>query len=236
MVSKDESTDHVDVDTIDTYLPDYIDLSVTVSRLAQELKGSFSNRMANVCESYVTRRLKTKFRLIANSSKRVNGHSSVLLSKFGELLKGFEFNSKKPYHSVFNGKYFIKDGSNRGHIILHFPAFVPNQTLTSPKEATHFKLYNELIVLSDYSFDKKKGYSALSKSIHGKKSEFCSSMLPIIKIPTGAITSQLSVNNGMGVPDDSGLLLVMGIHFYQYFEGKYKPLQKESALDIVKVY
>ncbi|MDA0196524.1 MAG: hypothetical protein O2887_11245 [Bacteroidetes bacterium] len=192
--------------------------------------------MANICESYVARRLKSKFRSIAKNGKKEHGHHPILLSKFGKSLNGFEFNSKKPYHDIFKGKYFIREGSNRGHLILHFPAFVPNQTLNTPKEATHFKLYNELVALSDYKYDEEMGYTLMSKKIHGKKSEFYSSMLPVIKIPTQPITSQLSVNNGMGVSDNSALLLIMGVHFYQYQSGRYKPLPKESSLEIVKVY
>lgn len=213
-----------------------VDLTTTVSNLTRELRCSFTNGMANVCESYVSQRLKAKFRNIAKNGRDHAGHNTFLFSKFGEALSGFEFNSDHPYHDVFKAKYFVKHGSNRGHLILHFPAFIPTEKLNGPKGASHFKLYTQLVALSDFEFDSEQGYRPISKKFHGKKSEFYSQMLPILRIPVQPITSQLSVNNGMGVPDSSGLLLIMGIHFYRYEDCKYVPMSKESALEIVNVF
>lgn len=212
------------------------DLTTTVSNLTRELRCSFTNGMANVCESYVSERLKVKFRKIAKTGRQEAGHNAFLFSKSGEILNGFEFNSEHPFHDVFKAKYFVKNGSNRGHLILHYPAFIPREKLTTPKEASHFKLYTQLVALSDFEFDSEQGYRPISEKFHGRKSEFYSQMLPILKIPIQPITSQLSVNNGMGVPNSSGLLLIMGIHFYRYEDCKYVPMSKESALGIVNVF
>lgn len=213
-----------------------VDLTSTVTSLTRELRYSFTNGMSNVCESYVSTKLKAKFRNIARDGRKNDGQHAVRVSKYGQSLTGFSFNSENPYHEVFKGKYFVKQGSNRGHIILHFPAFIPMEALKMPKGATHFKLYNQLVALSDFEFDEETGYRPVSKNFHGKKSEFYSQMLPILKIPTQAITAQLSVNNGMGVPDSSGLLLIMGVHFYQYENCKYQPMSKESSLEIIQAY
>ncbi len=212
------------------------DLTTTVSNLTRELRCSFTNGMANVCESYVSGRLKAKFRNIAKTGRQEAGYNAFLFSKFGEALNGFEFNSEHPFHDVFKARYFVKNGSNRGHLILHYPAFIPKEKLTVPEEASHFKLYTQLVTLSDFEFDDEHGYRPISKKFHGKKSEFYSQMLPILKIPIQPITSQLSVNNGMGVPNSSGLLLTMGIHFYRYEDCKYVPMSKKSALGIVSVF
>ncbi|MEQ9425001.1 MAG: hypothetical protein RJQ09_11315 [Cyclobacteriaceae bacterium] len=213
-----------------------MDLTATVANLTRDVKCSFTNGIANICESYVGNRLKAKFRTIAKHGRKEAGSHAVLFSKFGETLSGFEFNSKRPYHETFKCKYFIKQSTNRGHLIIHFPAFVPIQELKAPKEATHFKLYSQLITLSDYEFDEDQGYRPISKKAHGKKSDFYSPMLPILKIPVQPMTSQLSVNNGLGVSDSTGLLLIMGVHFYSFKNSKYEPLPKESSLDIVKVF
>ena len=83
-----------------------VDLTTTVSNLSRELRCSFTNGMANVCESYVSERLKAKFRDIAKNGREEAGHSSFLFSKFGKALNGFEFNSEHPFHDVFKAKYF----------------------------------------------------------------------------------------------------------------------------------
>jgi len=212
------------------------DLTSTISNLTRELRCSFTNGMSNVCESYVSQRLKAKFRNIAKNGRQDVGHNTFLFSKYGEALNGFEFNRKHSFHDLFKAKYFVKNGSNRGHLILHFPAFIPKEKLTAPEGASHFKLFTQLVALSDFEFDSEQGYRPISEKFHGKKSEFYSQMLPILKIPIQPITSQLSVNNGMGVPNSSGLFLIMGIHYYRYQDCKYLPMSKESALEIVKVY
>ena len=176
-----------------------------------------------------------QFRNLAKLEEGKTGTRPLFLSKHGHLLNGFEFNSLAPYEKVFGAKYFVKPGSQRGQVILHFPAFIPQKTFMAPKESTNFKITTRLIALSDYQYDQnEQGYKPVNKDLHGKYGTFESSMLPLLKIPTEPMTGMVSVDNRI-IPQGTGLFLVMAVSFYKYEGGKFLHLNKESGMQIQKV-
>ncbi|NQZ76061.1 MAG: hypothetical protein HRT61_08115 [Ekhidna sp.] len=205
------------------------------SMMAKTLRQSLSRGMSEICETYVSGKLTAQFRNLAKMEEGKTGTRPLFLSKHGHLLKGFEFNTKAPYEEVFGAKYFVKPGSQRGQVILHFPAFIPEKTFKSPKGATNFKITARLIALSDYQFDQQEeGYVPLNKELHGKFGTYESSMLPLLKIPTEPMTGMVSVDNRI-IPQGAGLFLVMAISFYKLDNGKFEHLSKESGMQIQKV-
>ena len=205
------------------------------SMMAKTLRQSLSTGMSEICETYVSGKLTAQFRNLAKMEEGQTGTRPLFLSKHGHLLNGFEFNSKAPYDKIFGAKYFVKPGSQRGQVILHFPAFVPEKTFKSPKGATNFKITARLIALSDYQFDQKTGgYLPVNKELHGKFGTYESSMLPLLKIPTEPMTGMISIDNKI-IPEGTGLFLVMAISFYKLDNGKFEHLSKESSMQIQRV-
>lgn len=205
------------------------------SQMAKTLRQSLSTGMSEICETYVSGKLTAQFRNLAKLEEGQTGTRPLFLSKHGHLLNGFEFNSSAPYEKIFGAKYFIKPGSQRGQVILHFPAFVPSKTFKYPKEATNFKITARLIALSDYQYDNiSEGYKPLNKDLHGKYGTYESSMLPLLKIPTEPMTGMISIDDRI-IPEGTGLFLVMAISFYNYDGGKFIHLKKGSGMQIQKV-
>lgn len=205
------------------------------SMMAKTLRQSLSSGMSEICETYVSGRLTAQFRNLAKMEEGQTGTRPLFLSKHGHLLSGFEFNSQAPYEKIFGAKYFVKSGSQRGQVILHFPAFIPEKTFQSPKKATNFKITARLIALSDYQFDQKmQGYKPLNKDLHGKFGTYESTMLPLLKIPTEPMTGMISIDNRI-IPEGTGLFLVMAVSFYRYENGKFEHLSKASGMQIQKV-
>ena len=205
------------------------------SMMAKTLRQSLSSGMSEICETYVSGKLTAQFRNLAKMEEGQTGTRSLFLSKHGHLLNGFEFNSQAPYEKIFGAKYYVKPGSKRGQVILHFPAFVPEKTFKYPKGATNFKITARLIALSDYQFDQNsQGYLPVNKDLHGKFGTYESSMLPLLKIPTEPMTGMISIENRI-IPEGTGLFLVMAISFYRYEDGKFMHLNKESGMQIQKV-
>ena len=205
------------------------------SMMAKTLRQSFSKGMSEICETYVSGRLTAQFRNLAKMEKEKIGTRPLFLSKHGHLLNGFEFNSSAPYEKIFGAKYFVKLGSQRGRVILHFPAFIPEKIFRSPKGTTNFKIIARLISLSDYQFDQKtQGYKPVNKYVHGKYGTYESSMLPLLKISTEPMTGMISVDNQI-IPEETGLFLVIAISFYKYEGGKFKHLNKASSMQIQSV-
>ncbi len=206
------------------------------SMMSKVLRDSLSSSMAEICESYVSGRLTAKFRNLATLEKGQLGTRPLYPSKHGNTLNGFEFNTSAPYEDIFGAKYFVKAGSRKGQVILHFPAFVPETTFQKPEGATNFKINARLVALSDYHYNtESKSYEALHLEHHGQFGAFESPMLPILKIATEPMTSQVSLDE-VSLPDELGLFLVMAVSFYRYENGQFHHLKKESGMRIKQVY
>lgn len=206
------------------------------SMMAKVLRNSLSDGMSEICETYVSGRLTAQFRNLAKYAEGKTGTRPLYLSKYGHHLNGFEFNTTAPYEQIFGAKYFIKGGSSRGHVILHFPAFTPDKTFKKPEGATNFKISARLVALSDYRYDSTENiYTAMNEDLHGKYGSYQSSMLPILKIPTEPMTAHLSIEH-QTIPENNALFLVMAVSFYRYENGKFEHLPKESGMSIKRVY
>ncbi|MEM9327255.1 MAG: hypothetical protein AAGA85_16420, partial [Bacteroidota bacterium] len=159
------------------------------SMMAKALRNSLSPGMSEICETYVSGRLTAQFRNLAKHEDGQTGQRPLIPSKHGHLLNGFEFNTTAPYKEIFGAKYYVKAGSRRGQVILHFPAFVPDKTFRKPSEATNFKIFSRLVAISDYQFDADAGaYTPMDQMSHGNYGSYESSMLPMLKIPVEPMT------------------------------------------------
>lgn len=206
------------------------------SMMAKTLRSSLASGMSEICESYVSGRLTAQFRKLAKFEEGKTGTRPFYVSKHGYHLDGFEFNTTARYEDIFGAKYFVKPGSERGQVILHFPSFIPEKTFIKPDEATNFKINARLIALSDYRFDTKSNtYTPVNDELNGKFGSFESKMYPLLKIPVDPLTAMVSIDE-KSIPENAGLFLVMAISFYKYENGKFTHLAKSSAMSIKKVY
>ncbi len=207
------------------------------SMMAKALRGSLSPGMSEICETYVSGRLTAQFRNLAKQEEGQTGQRPLYPSRHGHLLNGFEFNTTSPYQEIFGAKYFVRPGSRRGQVILHFPAFVPDKTFQKPKEATNFKIFARLVAISDYRFDTSAGnYVPLDQLCHGNYGSFESNMLPMLKMAIEPMTSQISVKNVKQLSPNTGLFLIMAVSFYEYSGGHFHHLAKDSGMQIHQVY
>ncbi len=206
------------------------------SIMAKTLRNSLSDGMSEICESYVSGRLTAQFRNLAKYEEGKTGTRPMYVSKHGHHLSGFEFNTTAPYEEIFGAKYFIKPGSEKGQVIIHFPAFIPDKTFVKPDEATNFKITARLVALSDYQYDiEEKTYRAINHELNGLFGSYESKMYPILKIPVEPMTTMVSVNY-KNFPTDAALFLVMAVSFYKYEDGKFVHLTKDSSMTIKRVY
>jgi hypothetical protein len=206
------------------------------SMMCKTFRESLTSDMSEICETYLSGRLTAEFRKLAKFESGKTGTRPIYLTKYGQQLSGFEFNSEAPYKEIFGAKYFVKQGSERGQVILHFPSFIPDHTFKAPQGATNFKINARLVALSDFCFDKEvKDYRAVNQDFHGKFASWQSTMLPILKIPTDPMTTQLSILP-REIPGGTTLFLVMAVSFYHYENGRFTHLSKGSCMQIEQVY
>ncbi|MFY0690032.1 MAG: hypothetical protein JXQ90_22865 [Cyclobacteriaceae bacterium] len=207
------------------------------SMMAKVLRQSLSEGMSEICETYASGKLTAQFRNLAKQEEGETGKRPMYLSKHGHLLNGFEFNSEFPYKKLFDAKYFVKTGSRKGQVILHFPSFVPHKAFVKPAGATNFKINVRLVALSDYSYNRAENtYTPKSPELHGMFGSYETPMLPLLKMPTEPMTSQVSINTRQVIPESVGIFLVMAVSFYKYEGGRFQHLAKESGMQIHEVY
>ncbi len=207
------------------------------SMMSKALRSSLSQGMSEICETYVSGRLTAEFRNLAKLEEGITGKRPFCPSKHGHRLSGFEFNTKSPYNQIFGAKYYVRQGSTKGQVILHFPAFVPTDVFVIPDEATNFKITARLVALSDFEFDKvSETYRPKNQEIHGKYGSFECPMLPVLKIPTEPMTGQVSLPFNVDCGEEMGLFLVMAVSFFRYENGIFRHLAKDSAMQIHQVY
>ncbi|MFT4834145.1 MAG: hypothetical protein ACI83W_002728 [Marinoscillum sp.] len=204
--------------------------------MSNVLTSSLSEDMSEICKSFSSSRLTAKFKSIAECEKGMDDARPLSISKHGHSLSGFEFNREAKYEDIFGAKYFIKVGSRKGQVIIHFPAFVPEHTFVKPEGATNFKINARLVAISDFQFNQDlNGYEALHEEHHGKYGSFESPMLPILKIPTEPMTTQVSLNE-KDLPEEIGLFLVMSVSFFHYDHRSFEHLSEHSGMTIKQVY
>jgi hypothetical protein len=206
------------------------------SNLAKTLRHSLPQKMAKICEPYVSGKLTAKFRNLAQLSGGDKGKRPILLSENGEKLEGFDFNSNAPFKETFPTNIMVMSGSNYGQLILHIPSFTPKEDLNAPMSATHYQLFSHLLLLSDFTYKQDSmEYNPCSPEVHARKSTKENAIHPIINYPEESTTQQLSVYDGEPLPPGTRLLLILGVKFYRYDKLKYIDLPSDSSMQIIKV-
>lgn len=207
------------------------------SMMAKTMRGTMTGDLGQICETYSSGKLTAKFRGLAKNMDGPTGQRPLIPSKFGHQVEGFEFNPDFPFSNTFYPKYFVHPGQGRGHIILHFPGFIPEKSIAFPEEASHFKLTAKLVCISDYYFDDEdNSYRPCNPDQHGLTDSFESSMFPALKIPIQPITAQLSIEGPKGLPEKVGVFLLMGVKFYKYENSRFTFVKQGSSCKILKAF
>ena len=207
------------------------------SMMAKEVRQSLPVLLSEICESYTSGKLTARFRKLAQKVKGVIGSRPLLVSEQGQVLKGFEFNSRYPFRKVFQATFLLKPSSTRGHFIFHFPSYVPELKINSPKGSTHYKLFSHLIALSDFECEAPGNqYKAVDPESLGRSTTLKIDMQPLCRIPLDPMTTHISISNGKEISRKSGLILLMGIQFYRYESARYDKVKNGNAMQIYEVF
>jgi len=207
------------------------------SMMARTRRMSMTGELGEICETYSSGKLTAKFRGLVKGVEGPTGRRPLTPSKFGNQVEGFEFNPEFPFSNTFYPKYFVHPGQGRGHVILHFPGFIPEKSIAFPEDATHFKLTAKLVSISDFYFDEEDGsYRPCNPDHHGLTDSFESSMFPDLKIAIQPITAQLSIVPPKGLPEKVGIFLLMGVKFYKYQNSRYTFVRNGSSCKVLKSF
>jgi hypothetical protein len=167
----------------------------------------------------VSRLFKEMMRVVKADGVSDRGQRNVLDGEL-ELLEGFEFNEGGHLSQTLFAGYTASIDRVTGVLTLDVPAFLPQQMVVAPAEATHYQL-----VSAGGFID----FSAGSNGITTNATE----VIPIGSDASAAVSHSFNA----GANTTHALFLVLGISFLQQVNGKNYPLKNGAfnALQIVKV-
>lgn len=158
------------------------------------------------------------------------GERSILISSYGEVLKGLNFDVNVSLSGVFNAPYTLTSTPARDSSTFDTPAFNPVNLVSAPSGATHFRLVNAIAVLSDWVYNSTTGkYEPTDPDLNGLSDVQFSGYLDLNAVtPATAITATLP-----GSPTMTSSVSVancIGIEFYQQVGANYYLFAAGNAL------
>ncbi|MFY0627184.1 MAG: hypothetical protein JXR07_12865 [Reichenbachiella sp.] len=198
--------------------------------ISQSIFNGLGKDLRNSTESYCSKKLASKINKSFNQNL-----NHVSIKDIEEQLNGYDFNCENSFDEGVSTKFCVKKGAHSGHVIFHIPAFVPQNDLKVPKDATNFKICARLIAVSDFE---KNGNDFHTTNIrqHGQTFSFQTTMLPLLRITTQPITAQLRINNPGFSPVGMSSVVVLGVKYYTYDKKKFTQLEECTRTKILKVY
>lgn len=198
--------------------------------MSKAIFNALDEEMREMTESYSSKRLASSI------NKGFDQESNLLSLQDGaSSLENFEFNPNNSFDAGCCSKFCLREGAHKGHVILHIPAFIPEQELNIPKDATNFKLSVRLISISDFERNGEQ-VSVINKAQHAKVGIYETTMLPVLRIPTQPLTAQLSIPGVGSIQKDVSAVLVMGIKFYSYKDSKFSFMPEHGMMKIKTVH
>jgi len=181
---------------------------------------------------------------VTGMMKRINrtgsgnrGERSFEIIPNKQILEGFDFNKKLPLNSVFYPPYDAPViDANRSVVSWTVPDFNTQNYIRIPNGASHARLVLHATILSDFIFDSSDGAYQFVHPEENTKNTLAFSSEFALAGDIGSDTN-LSVDLGLpaALPVTAGVLISIGILFYQQINGLFYALANNNALQIVKI-
>jgi len=184
------------------------------------IRAAFSSLLSQVADNRVVSRLLQAIMVAQKSdTTSARGERSIIAGD-ATLLERFDFNIKSPLGAVLLAQFSTTVNRVTGATTITIPAFVPVKTIKAPDGATHFKVLGAAAAI-DFANETFVTVNSTSASI----------AYGLQEAGEITLTQQLPANS------KDYLFLVLGIEFYQQFNGNLYPLNSGNfnALTIVKV-
>ena len=161
------------------------------------------------------------------------GQRSILVSSYGSILGGLNFDVNVSLSGVFNAPYTLTNTVARDSSTLTIPAFNPANLIAAPAGATHFRFVNAITVLSDWDYNTTTGkYEPTDPDLNELSDIQFSGYLDL-----NAVTAITTITSTLpGSPTMTASVSVanpIGIEFYQQVGTNYYLFAAGNALTLV---
>jgi len=205
--------------------------------LGKAFRTGFSGLSREIRSTSIAGRVTGMMKRINRAGAGNRGERAFEIVANKQLLEGFEFQKDLPLSTVFYAPYDAPElDANRSVTTWTVPDFNTGNYMQVPLGATHFKLALHTAVLSDYVFDSTDGEYQFVNLVENKQNATAfSNEIPIV----GSVGADIALTTDLGfsnpLPATAGVLIAIGILFYQEINGQFYALARNNALQIVKV-
>ncbi|HMZ46790.1 MAG TPA: hypothetical protein PLU36_08310, partial [Chitinophagaceae bacterium] len=195
------------------------------------VRVGLSQIIKQMSDSRLTGRLTALMKQInLEDTANPRGQRSIEISAFQNLFNGFNFDRNVSLNGIFNAPYTLTNATTRDSADFVIPAFNPANLVNAPAGATHFRLVNAIVTISDWVYNPATGsYEPTDPTLNSLSDISYSAYLPLnATAPATTVTTTLP-----GAPTMTATVSVLncvGIEFYQQVGGNYYLFAQGNAL------
>ena len=200
---------------------------------AKALRVGLASVLGTMGDPQLAGRLTKVFKEINLAGAGQRGERPIELSNNGYKLEGFNFDKNIPFDSVFNAGYTVTTAPTRDSSDITVDPFNPIDLVHSPTGATHFRLINAIVVVSNYKYNPtSKKYEPTGPINNSLSAIQYSNYLEVdVDIPTPTLLTATLPGAPTLAPDES-VVQCVGIEFYQEVSGTYYLLASDNAMKV----
>lgn len=208
--------------------------AVAVSKLLRQGLNPFVKDFA---DWNISGRLNGVFRKLIDRSAGIRGERPIEILPNKDLLIGFNLHKEVSFDSIFQTPYAASVNSDRNKVTLTIPDFDASKLINAPSGATHFRIINTITVVSDLVYDPlSKQYLRADGMTEILRGDSFSDYIQVFGKVGFSIVLEGSLPGASIIIQNSGVICLIGVEFYQEIASEKYLLKASNAMKIYEVF
>ncbi len=207
------------------------------AKIGKAFRMGFSSIVKTMGDSTLAGRVTGMMKRINSVGVGNRGKRSFEVLKNKHFIEGFEFDKRLPFGSVFYAPFGVPTlDANRSVVTWTVPDFNTDNYINVPEGASHFRLVLNVAVLSDYVYNNSvKNYEFVNEAENGVNGVSFSTEIPLGGLVGSATVLTVDLGFGAALPTTVGVLVGVGIVFYQEVNAGFYELASDNVMQVVIV-
>ena len=176
------------------------------------IRTAFNSIIAQTADSRMVSRLVQAVMTAQRADSVSDRGERNIITGDASLLERFDFNEGSPFSAVFKPPFLADFDRATGEATVNVESFIPAKEINSPDGATHLKLFSATAAIN-FEYDTFLKANATTEEI----------ALGLEVVPAINLVQQLLPNA------EDYLIIVLGVEFYQKFNGRFYPMNNGSS-------
>ncbi len=193
------------------------------------LKHMFNRRLTGTLTAIIKR-------INLEDASEARGQRAILITQVPQQLQGLDFDQNISLSTVLRTPFDLVELDARKGSTLVVPKFNPQNLLTVPSGASHFRLVNSVAAISDYAFSPETGnYEPKNAEQNGMTGTAFSDYIEVNK-EAPDVSLEARFLNDMEPAAEVSVLNAVGIEFYQKVGENFYLFASGNAMQLVDVF